>query len=204
MELKQFFIRPEDNEQLLLAQAKHGDMFIYTNRLRSTGVYFVNAFDELGNTCTKTLVQKDETGSGYMNVPLSITQYFDAPVTYFLPHLTIKNAGISKSDWYAIEISTKHHQQWLQSLTGGRAIPATRQVTYFVSEGNLSSGAYLWNPIAPDEEVEVWRRINKSLANRYLQREPYYFTQKDWQRIQKKNRKTYETDFLDWLSTIPE
>lgn len=204
MELTQFFILPEDNEQALLAQAKHGDMFIYADRLRSTGVYFVHAFDELGNACTKTLIQKDETGSGYMNIPLSITRYFDNPVAYFLHNLTIKKAGIRKSDWYAIEISAKHHQQWLQSLTGGRIIPETRQVIYFVSEGNLSTGAYIWNPIAIDEDSDVWRRINKSLANRYLRIEPYYFTATDWRHIQKKNHKIYETDFLNWLAQAPK
>ncbi len=202
--LKYFFVDVEGTEHELLAQAKHGDMFIYKNRLRSTGVYFVHALNEQGTPCAKTLVQKDETGSGYMNVPLVITQHFEYPVAYFLPKLTIKKAGIGSADWYAIELSAEHHQQYLQTLTGGRAIPETRQVTYFVSEGNLIRGTYLWNPIAPDEDLDVWRRINKSLANRYLQTQPYYFTDADWRRIQKKNRKLYETAFLNWLMQAAE
>ncbi len=194
-----FIIGRHGTQADLLAQAQHGDMLIHTGELRSMGVHFVQALDGAGKPCTKTLVRQDDSGSGYCSVPLSITRHFDDPVAHFLPALVIKSAKITLRDWSVIELDAARHQAFLQTQTAGRAVAPNRRVIFMVGSGEQAKGTYIWSPNTPTDDLNVWKRLNKSIKTEMLGAAIRYQTAADIAKIQQKNRKIHETKFLDWL-----
>ncbi len=195
---KQINILEEVQITELLPMAHHGDMFFKSGGIRSAAVFFVQAFDVMGNTISKTLIQKDETGSGYSSIPLAITLHFEDPLKEFLPLLANKEMGVRKTDWYTIELDTIKHAKILTDLTNGKVIAKGRSVVYFIS-GEFAPGYFIFNPDTPEEKVNVWKKLNSAVDEKYLGNEVYYLTEVDFEKIRSKNRKIYETKFIKWL-----
>lgn len=202
---KYYYIQEGTNENDILAQADHGDMVVKSVELRSRGIYFVKAKDNEGNTCDKTLVQKDSTGAAYCSVPEEITIHFDDPVNTYMPLLVNKAAKITLNDWFAIELHAGRHQAYLLSCTGGKPVATNRLVTHFVNNnGEDGKGTFIYNPETADEKNKVWIKLKKSISPKYLSSSPYYLTATDFSSIQKKNRKIYEEHFIQWLKLQKE
>lgn len=203
--LKPWFLDRDGNELEILKKASHGDLVVFADgELRSLGVRFVLAWAADGSTRKKRLIQKDETGSGYCDVPVEITMHFDDPVGSFLPVLRVKMPGGEKlgdDDWNAIQLHAEKHQSLLQAQTGGKEVSSGRRVVFFVGNPGYKQGYYIYNPETQQEEDagDGWKRLDNKIAARYLGAEPYRKTEKDFTKDRGKKSELYEIKFLAYL-----
>lgn len=201
---KQWFLDRDGDQSEILKKASHGDLVIASDGdLRSLGVKFVLGLAADGSPCKKKLIQKDETGSGYCDVPVEITMHFDDPVSRYLPVLSLKapdGAQVLEEDWNAIQLDAERHQKLLQAQTGGKEVATGRQVLYFVGNPEYKQGYYIYNPDSPDKDSDTdWKKLDSKIAAKYLAAEPYRKTEKDFAKGHGKKRELYEKKFLTYL-----
>nr|HPN71485.1 hypothetical protein [Saprospiraceae bacterium] len=192
---KQIIVEESFNLNEILSNAKHGDMIFKPGFLRSGGVFFVQTLDENGITIPTTLIQKDDTGAAYYSIASAITLHFADPVKAYLPLLENKKMGVRKTDWEAIEIDTDRHKQYIEETTGGKSIALNRVVKYFINHPEHGRGLFIYNPLTPEEQLNVWMKLSKTIAPKYLESNVYYLTAEDIKQSQLKNKKLYETKF---------
>ena len=204
--------KPLPREQLL-KEAAHGDLVLDPPLAdRTLGVWFVQGLNEEGKTLKKNkMVQRDITGSGYASVPLEITRHFADPVARYLSHLSIrldsqKEEAVRRQDWYSIELDAAVHADLLQQQTGGRAVAANRQVTYFVNDFGAGQGYCIYNPETEAEgnNMVAWKPLNEKTPDRYLQKKVYRKTAAEFTKEQQKNADLFETRFLKYLQAHPD
>lgn len=203
---KPWFLDRDGDEIEILNKASNGDLVVAAgSSLRSLKVKFVLGLAADGSTRKKKLIQRDETGSGYCDVPVEITRHFDDPVASFLPALRVKipdGEELRDDDWNAIQLDPKMHRRVLKKQTGGTEIAGGRRVVYFVGNPEYEQGYYIYNPESQQEEDAGggWMRLDRKIDAKFLGTEPYRKTGKDFAKDRGAKRDLYETRFLAYLN----